>query len=69
MKDPKVTKLVNDFKKQLKDLNALWAVLQKEGMYIDLRAEGTHTYNDPKYFSIIRMTQSVEYLKEEKDVG
>jgi len=48
MKDPKVTKLVNDFKKQLKDLNALWAVLQKEGMYIDLRAEGTQTYNESK---------------------
>jgi hypothetical protein len=67
MKDPKVTDLVKKFQKQLKDLNALWAVLQKEGMYIDLRAEGTHTYNDPKYFSITRMTQSVEYLKDAKE--
>jgi len=64
MKDPKVTELVKKFQKQLKDINNLWTVLQKEGVYIDLRAEGTHTYDDPKYFSITRITQSVEYLRE-----
>jgi|DEB0MinimDraft_10_1074344.scaffolds.fasta_scaffold00801_9 hypothetical protein len=64
MKDPKVTELVKKFQNQLKDINNLWTVLQKEGVYIDLRAEGTHTYDDPKYFSITRITQSVEYLRE-----
>jgi len=64
MKDPKVTELVKKFQNQLKDINNLWTLLQKEGVYIDLRAEGTHTYDDPKYFSITRITQSVEYLRE-----
>ena len=64
MKDPKVEKLVAKFKEQIAEINKTWASLQEEGMYIDIRAEGSHNYTDKKYFAITRMTQSVEYLKE-----
>jgi hypothetical protein len=66
MKDPKIIELVTKFKSEVAQLNKTWAALQAEGMYIDIRAEGTHTYTDPKFFTITRMTQSVEYFKETK---
>lgn len=66
MKDPKITKLVAKFKSEVDQINKTWAALQAQGMYIDIRAEGTHTYTDPKFFTISRMTQSVEYFKETK---
>jgi hypothetical protein len=64
MKDPKVTELVKKFKSELATVNKTWAALQKEGVYVDVKAEGMHSYTEPKYFEISRMTQSVEYFKE-----
>jgi len=67
MKDPKVTELVKQFKKELDQLNKTWQKLQVEGMYVDVSAEGTHSYTDPKSFVVKRMTQSVEYFKDSKE--
>jgi hypothetical protein len=69
MKDPKVIELVKQFKVELTQLNKTWHKLQTEGMYVDVSAEGTHSYTDPKSFVIKRMTQSIEYFKEVKNVG
>jgi hypothetical protein len=66
MKDPKVEELVKQFKREIALVNKTWHKLQAEGMYVDVSAEGTHTYNDPKSFVVKRMTQSVEYFKEQK---
>jgi hypothetical protein len=67
MKDPKVTELVKQFKKELDQLNKTWQKLQVEGMYVDVSTEGTHSYTDPKSFVVKRMTQSVEYFKDSKE--
>lgn len=64
MKDPKVVELVKQFKNEISQINKTWAKLQSEGMYIDVRTEGN--VGESKLFKIQRMTQSVEYLKEDQ---
>jgi hypothetical protein len=66
MKDPKVVELVKQFKSEISQINKTWHKLQAEGMYVDVSAEGTSNYTDPKSFVIKRMTQSVDYFKEQK---
>ena len=65
MKDPKVTELVKQFEKDVKTLNASWKKLQDNDVYVSLRVEGTSSYTDPKYVSVDKITQWVQY-KEAK---
>jgi|MEHZ01.5.fsa_nt_MEHZ011379103.1_1 hypothetical protein len=66
MKDPKVENLVKQFKTEIAQVNKTWYKLQAEGMYIDVSAESNGNYNEPKSFVVKRMTQNVEYFKEEQ---
>lgn len=65
MKDPKVTELVKQFKNEISQVNKTWHKLQDEGMWVDVSTEGTNTYAGPKSFVIKRMTQSVDYFKDD----
>ena len=64
MIDPKVTKLVKEFEQQIKDVNATWAKLQKNNVYVRAEFKGMHSYDDPKSIVVSKVTQSVEYLKD-----
>ena len=64
MKDPKVTELVKQFKKDVDALNKTWVALQKNDVYARLDIMGQHTYTEPKYIEVTKMTQSVEYMND-----
>ena len=61
MKDPKVSKLVEQFHKEVSTLNATWKKLQENDVYVRIDLKGSHTYNEPKYIEIDSVTQSVSY--------
>lgn len=62
MIDPKVTKLVKEFEKQIKDLNVTWAKLQANDVYVRAEFTGTHSYTEPKSLVVSEIRQSVNYL-------
>jgi hypothetical protein len=62
MIDPKVTKLVKEFEKQIKDLNVTWAKLQANDVYVRAEFAGTHSYTEPKSLVVSEIKQSVNYL-------
>ena len=64
MKDPKVTELAKQFEKEVSALNATWAKLQTNDVYVRLEIKGNSTYTEPKYLLINDITQSVKYTKE-----
>ena len=64
MKDPKVTELVKQFKKDVVSLNKTWAALQKHDVYARLELKGSSSYTDPKYLEVIQVTQHVQYTKD-----
>lgn len=65
MKDPKVTELVKQFKKDVDTINKSLAALQKNDVYVRLDIKGTNSYNDPKYVQVTQITQHVEYMKDD----
>ena len=64
MKDPKVTELAKQFEKDVAALNATWAKLQANDVYVRLEIKGANTYTEPKYILVNDITQSVKYMKE-----
>ena len=65
MKDPKVTELVKQFKKDVETLNKSFAELQKNGVYVRVDIKGTNSYTEPKYVQVSQITQHVEYMEED----
>lgn len=61
MKDPKVTKLIEQFELQITELNKTWKDLQSEDCYIRLDQLGTATYESPKSLVITEITQHIKY--------
>jgi len=66
MKDPKVVELVKQFEKDVAAVNATWAKLQTNDVYIKLDIKGQSTYTEPKYLLINEITQHVKYTKEKE---
>ena len=66
MKDPKVTEIVKQFHKDVATLNKTWAELQKYDVYARVNIKGSNSYTEPKYIEVTEITQSVQYMKEEK---
>ena len=64
MKDPKVTELVKQFEKDVATLNATWAKLQSNDVYVRMDIKGNSTYTEPKYLLVTDIVQSVKYMKE-----
>ena len=65
MKDPKVTELVKQFEKEIAVVNATWAKLQANDVYVRMDIKGTNSYTEPKYLLVSEITQSVKYTKED----
>ena len=65
MKDPKVTELVKQFEKEITVVNATWAKLQANDVYVRMDIKGTNSYTEPKYLLVSEITQSVKYTKED----
>ena len=65
MKDPKVTELVKQFEKEITVVNATWAKLQANDVYVRMDIKGNSSYTEPKYLLVTDITQSVKYTKED----
>jgi len=65
MKDPKVSKLVQQFQKEVAALNKTWASLHNHDVFVRASIKGMNTYTDLKYIDIEKITQSVEYMKDD----
>lgn len=65
MKDPKVTALVKQFEKEITAVNATWAKLQANDVYVRMDIKGASSYTDPKYLLVSEITQNVKYTKED----
>lgn len=65
MKDPKVTELVKQFKKDVAALNKTWAALHNHDVYARVNIKGSSSYSDPKSIEVTEITQHVQYIKEE----
>ena len=61
MKDPKVTELVKQFKKDVAVLNKTWAALHNHDVYVRVDVKGQSSYTDRKYLEINEITQHVQY--------
>lgn len=69
MKDPKITELVKQFNKEVAALNKTWAALHAKNVWVKMDIKGMNSYTETKYLHVDKITESVEYLKEEKNVG
>ena len=66
MKDPKISKLVQQFEKEVAAVNKTWAALHNNNVFVRASIKGMSSYTESKYIDIEQITQSVEYMKGDK---
>lgn len=69
MKDPKIIELVKQFNEEVAALNKTWSALHAKNVWVRIEMKGVNSYTEEKYLHVDKITESVDYLKDEKNVG